>query len=272
MSGNYSPIPIIDRMSSVLEYILTQTSGTTACTLLRTMDIPKTTLYRLLASMTQNEFLAYHPETGVYTLDAKFAETYISMDERVSWLREVSMPYLQFLANQVQETVKLSVLSGLQSYTISSVEGNRPMRISIDTGAIFSLHAGAAGKVLLASLSEQSIHRYFDLYGVRYTEATITSAEEILEELKIFHKLGYTVDQGEYMPEIRAVAAPVLDPVGQTIAAISIAYPATMQDHMDIPQLAAQIIQIAQSIAAALNNKEIWERPARLVGEQTFWG
>lgn len=267
MSGNYSPIPIIDRMSSVLEYVLSQRNGAPACALLRAMDIPKTTLYRLLASMTQNEFLAYHPETGVYTLGAKFAETYISMDERVSWLREVAMPYLQFLANQVQETVKLSVLSGLQSYTISSVEGNRPMRISIDTGAIFPLHAGAAGKVLLASLSEQSIHRYYDLYGISYTDATITSVDEILKELETFRKQGYAIDRGEYMPEIRAVAAPILDPAGQTIAAISIAYPAAMQDHIDIPQLAAQIIQTAQSIAAALNTKEIWERPARLVGE-----
>jgi len=269
MSGNYTPIPIIDRMASILDYITTERNGITARDLLRTMDIPKTTLYRLLASMTQNEFLTYHPETSLYTLGAKFTTTYVSMDERASCLREAAMPHLQFLANQVQETVKLSVLSGLQSYTISSVEGNRPMRISIDTGAIFPLHAGAAGKVLLASLSEQSIQRYYKLYGVRYTDATIMSVEDIMKELETFRKQGYTIDRGEYMSEIWAVAAPVLDPAGQIIAAISIAYPAATQDHIDIPQLAALIIQTAQSIAAAFSAKESWERPARLVGEQT---
>ena len=268
MSGHYSSVPIIDRMSSVLTRIIEDPNGKTASELLKSEDIPKTTLYRLLASMVQNEFLAYHPETGIYSLGSKFTSTYVSMDERASRLREVALPHLRFLAEQVQETVKLSVLSGMHSYTISSVEGTRPMRISIDTGAVFPLHAGAAGKVLMCCLSEQAIRRYYELYGIRYTDTTIMTVEEILQELDIVRKQGFAVDRGEYMSEIRAVAVPVLDTVGQTIAAISIAYPASTQEHTDIDYLAAIITQTARSVSAAFCAKEIWDRPARLIREQ----
>ena len=126
MSSHYSPIPIINRMSSLLNSILASPNGLRANELLRTENIPKTTLYRLLTSMTENELLTYIPTSGVYTLGPKFTAAYTSMDERAGRLREAAMPHLRFLAEQVQETVKLTVLSGMQSYTIASVEGTRP--------------------------------------------------------------------------------------------------------------------------------------------------
>ena len=58
--------------------------------------------------------------------------------------------------------MKLTVLSGLRSYA-AAVEGGRPIRVSIDPGAVFPLHAGAAGKVLMCSLSRQSIRWYYVL-------------------------------------------------------------------------------------------------------------
>ena len=115
MSSHYSPIPIINRMSNLLNSILASPNGLRANELLRTENIPKTTLYRLLTSMTENELLTYIPTSGVYTLGPKFTAAYTSMDERAGRLREAAMPHLRFLAEQVQETVKLTVLSGMQS-------------------------------------------------------------------------------------------------------------------------------------------------------------
>lgn len=267
MSNNYSAIPIIDRMALVLDFISENSGTATAASILRAMDIPKTTLYRLLASMTENDLLTFLPETGSYCIGPKFTATYISMDERNGKLREIAAPHLQFLADQVQETVKLSVLSNLQSYTISSVEGNRPIRISIDTGAVFPLHAGAAGKVLLCSLSEHMLRRYYELYGVRYTDTTIMTVPDMLLELEKIRTQGYATDRGEYMSEIQAVAAPITAPGRQTIAAVSIAYPTSTHTAAEEQRFINILIQTCHFISDAMSTADIWEHPARLIQE-----
>lgn len=267
MSSNYSSIPIIDRMASVLDIILDIPNGITASELLHLLDIPKTTLYRLLSSMVQNELLSYFSETGTYTIGPKFTLTYVSMEERASRLREAAMPHLHALADQIEETVKLSVLSGLQSYTIATVESSRPLRISVDTGALFPLHAGATGKILMCSLNDAAMQRYFKSYGIAYTDATITDITEMKKELEIIRKRGYATDVGEYMPEIYAVAAPVTDCSGQITAAISIAYPSMHKDHIRMDELAAQLQQTAAAVGIAYISEEVQKYPARLIQE-----
>ncbi len=265
MSSNYTPIPIINRMASILNRVLASSCGVGTGELLRSESIPKTTLYRLLKSMVDNEFLLYLPESGVYTIGPKFTASYVALDERVSRLRDTAMPFLQQLADQVQETIKLTVLSGMQSYTVTSVEGSRPLRISIDTGAVFPLHAGASGKVLMSSLTRPAIERYYAQFGIRYTDTTIMSIEAMERELSQIRTCGYAVDNGEYMSEIKAVAAPVCDAARQIIAAVSITYPSSNQEHIDMEQLVSQVMLTARKIGEAAASKEIWENPARLV-------
>ena len=271
MSSNYAPIPIINRMTSILDKVLTSPSGVSTTELLRSEDIPKTTLYRLLASMTVNEYLSYSSETGTYILGNKFTTTYVSLDERVFRLREAALPFLRRLADEVQETVKLTVLSGMQSYTVASFEGSRPLRISIATGAIFPLHAGASGKVLMCTLSSSAVRQYYAFYGKAYTDNTIMSIEEMEKELAQIRAQGYATDNGEYMPEIKAIAVPVYDASRQIIASISISYPSTYQDHIDCQHLIAQAAQTAQQISTALVTQNHHAPLAQLINHNTIY-
>ena len=164
--------------------------------------------------------------------------------------------------------VKLTVISGLLSYTIASVESSSPLRISIDTGAVFPLHAGAAGKILMCCLDDNLIYRYYQLHGIRYTDKTIMEFDEIKRELELVRKRGYATDSGEYLPEIRAVAVPVLNSAGQIIASISVTYPSFVEERIDIEQLASQITQTANSVSEAFRTFRHKSRvPAKVVQE-----
>lgn len=252
MSSNYVPIPIINRMTAILDKVLFDPAGITAAELLRTEDIPKTTLYRLLNSMTENQYLSYSSETGRYTLGEKFTATYVSLDERVSRLRDVASPFLRQLAEDVQETVKLTVLSGMQSYTVASFEGNKPLRIRIATGAVFPLHAGASGKVLMCTLSDSAVQSYYANYGVRYTDKTIMNPEAMIKELSEIRRRGYAIDDNEYMSEIKAIAVPVYDQYNAIIASISISYPSPHRDHIDRQWLISEAEKTAKKITESL--------------------
>lgn len=71
-------------------------------------------------------------------------------------LKDIARPYLKSLADSIQETVKISVLSGMQAFTLISIEGSRPIRINIDTGALFPLNAGADEFALI--IRERVLH------------------------------------------------------------------------------------------------------------------
>lgn len=267
MSEKYAPIPIIDRMASVLDILMENPNGIRSSDLLRTENIPKTTLYRLLASMTKNGFLSYSEKTGLYSIGAKLMSLCGSVEEQANFLREIAMPHLHLLANQVRETVKLAVLSGMRIYTLATVEGDQPLRISIDPGAIFPLHAGASAKILLSTFSDAMIdHLFFN--STPYTEFTITSAEEMKKELERIRACGYAIDRGEYILEINAVAVPITDLSGRTIAALSVTYPSFSKETIDIPLLASQLAKTARMISEEMAMRENVALPARLLQER----
>ncbi len=265
MSSNYAPIPIIDRMSAILDIVLSSPNGASASELFHRENIPKTTLYRLLTTMVQNEFLSYNPDTGLYTIGIKFTMTYVSMDEQTNYLKETSMPHLNRLVEQVQETVKLSVLSGWNAYVIASVESQQPIRIKIDTGGSFPLHAGATGKILMCDFSKSTIEKYYKIYGSRYTSTTIMSVAEMEAELNTIRTCGYALDNGEYLPEILAIAVPIKNQGGNTIAALSVPYPSLHRDRIDVEKTIELLKQTASAISLSYSPKGTKENPARLV-------
>ena len=101
MGSSYSPIPIINRMTEVLNEILGTSSGLTATELMKRLDIPKTTLYRLLASLCDNNFLQYNEHNSKYTMGRKFSYVYSRFNEKYNAIKRASHIHLQELANRI---------------------------------------------------------------------------------------------------------------------------------------------------------------------------
>lgn len=117
----------------------------------------------------------------------------------------------------------------------------------------------------MCSLDEEIVERYYSQYGTSYTENTIIDVKEIKEELQKIRTSGFAIDKGEYMTEIHAVAAPIKNPVGAIIAAVSIAYPVSNLDNLDTQKLANQVMQTAYAISLSFNERETRSQPAKLV-------
>lgn len=76
----------------------------------------------------------------------------------------------------------------------------------------FDLHCTAAGKAILASLDEDRRDEIVAQSGLpAQTEHTITSREELLDDLATVDERGYAVVDEEQMLGIRAVGAAIMD-------------------------------------------------------------
>jgi DNA-binding IclR family transcriptional regulator len=77
------------------------------------------------------------------------------------------------------------------------------------------------------------------------TKKSITDAATLLREIAEIKRTGIAFDDGEYNPEVRCIAVPVMDFTGQIIGALGISGPVwrlsnqTLQGHAKIVRAAA---------------------------------
>jgi len=120
-------------------------------------------------------------------------------------LPEVAEPHLEALVAEVNETSSVSVLDGDDIVYVARVPTSRIMTVAISVGTRFPSYATSMGRVLLAGLPDGDLDAY--LAKVRLeplTPHTVSSVAALRSELA------------------RAVAAPIRDGNGRTIAAINI--------------------------------------------------
>jgi DNA-binding IclR family transcriptional regulator len=100
------------------------------------------------------------------------------------------------------------------------VESRQDLKITAPIGTTIPLFAGAVGKVFLAWMEEEQTEKIIRSKGLaRFTENTIVDPELYYQELRSVRKMGYAVDDEEYILGVRAVASPIMG-LGQLMSAI----------------------------------------------------
>lgn len=94
-------------------------------------------------------------------------------------------------------------------------------------GSSFPLHATAAGKAMLAELPEDRVREIADRHGLTAcTDHTITDVDALFEELADVRERGVAFNVEEHSEGISAVAAPIQDPNGDLLGALTASGPA----------------------------------------------
>jgi DNA-binding IclR family transcriptional regulator len=93
-------------------------------------------------------------------------------------------------------------------------------------GDYLPLHAGAAGRLLLAYMPRMQRHDIISRLPLKqYTDLTFTDPQALEKTFKEIRCKGYAVSRGEREPEAYSVVAPVWDASRQVIASLSISGP-----------------------------------------------
>ena len=246
-------IPAIDRMMDVLSYLERKPSGASTRELVEVVHLPRTTVYRMLNSLHFYGMVRHLPD-GNYVLGTRL----ISLAARVLPSAAdidivlLATPHMERLSETTGEGCKLSILSDGGVVVIAASAGTRSDALAGIPGQRLPLHAGAASKMLLASLTKSELDAVLPESLARYTAQTITSAKSLRAELTKIRRQGWAWDEGEFAPGTHAFAAPVPDRNGHTIAALSLPYLAGEDESARLDMLRAATISSAGAIAADL--------------------
>jgi DNA-binding IclR family transcriptional regulator len=134
---------------TVLQAIATSRSGLTVQQVADHIGVHRTIAYRLLSTLAQFRLVA-KGEDGRYRSAAALAVLGASFDNNV---RQLSLPTLRGLADELGSTVSLLVAEGDQQVAIAViVPTNVFYQLSFHEGSRYPLELGAAGIALLACM------------------------------------------------------------------------------------------------------------------------
>ena len=138
-------------------------------------------------------------------------------------LPEVASPHLERLVEEVHESSSMSVLDGDDIVYVARVPMARIMTVAINVGTRFPAYATSMGRVLLAALPGNALEEYLDRVTLQQlAPRTTTSPDALRAELSRVQAQGYAIVDQELEGGLRAVAAPVRDKAGTTVAAINV--------------------------------------------------
>jgi DNA-binding IclR family transcriptional regulator len=187
--------------------------------------LPKTTVFRVLSSLVERGYCECDPQTGKYSLGFELLRL-ADIRRRQTNVHDVAAPAMREIRNAVNETVILSVRAGDSRVHIDFVEGLHAMRRMADLGVPAPLYAGAASKVLLAGMNDDEIDAYLDRTDLAaFQDSTITDRAMLWREVRSIRKRGFAESKGELFAGGGALAAPIRDFSGKTIAVLDILTP-----------------------------------------------
>jgi DNA-binding IclR family transcriptional regulator len=195
------------------------------------LDIPRSTIYRYVRILCEKGLLEKtgSAEYGLGLALIELGRNALSSNRE---LRLIVLPSMKRIAEEVGESVSLMRLYNRRAVCIESIEGRQALRVTIERGRTQPLHAGASSKVLLASIPEDEWHDLLDLPLQRFTATTITELADLQVDIGRVRQHGFCVSDGEIDVGARAVAVPLVNTRGDTVAALSIEAPASrMDDH-----------------------------------------
>jgi len=226
--------------------LLRDRDGATASEVTDELDLGKSAVYNHLTTLYNNEMLV--KEGDEYYLSMQFLEygTYAKKRKKVY---ETAEPIVERLSEEVGEWANFIIEEHDQAVIVHEATGDHFIALD-DVGSRMSLHSVAAGKAILAHLPEERTQGIIDRVGLpSYTPQTITSEQELFEELEAIRDRGYAFNDEEFTQGLRAVAAPVRTAYGGVAGAVSISGPTNrMQGEWFTEEIPSRLLEEASEI------------------------
>lgn len=216
------------------------------------LGLHKSTTHRLLSVLKKKGLVVMDPTTQLYSLGPALIDlAWIVL--RQQDLRTICRPFMEQLRQVTNETVSLHIRMGHKRVCVEELESDQEVKYSQALGLTAPLHVGAPGKALLAFLPEAELERLLQTLPLApITPETITDLPALQAELDQTRARGYAVSVGERSVWAAAVAAPIRDRSGQTVAAVSVMGPSHRLTAEVLPALGKRVMAAVRDVSAAL--------------------
>jgi DNA-binding IclR family transcriptional regulator len=220
------------------------------------VNLHKSVVHRLLATLKAFQMLEQSPETGKYTVGPKafeFGTIYMN--------NPLIMEGRRLLPGLTEETGELAHMAILNQGSLLYVihQGSpKSLLVYVPVGIRNPLNTTALGKVLLAWKDEAEVRQLLQIQGMEQrTEKSITEIDVFIAELSKVRVQGFALDNEETKISSRCLAFPVRDNTGMVVAGISISGTIRTIPEERIEEMAAIVRNYALAISERLGYNDL---------------
>lgn len=246
-TGADSGIKSTDTLFAIVE-TLKERNGAGVTELADELDRSKSTIHSHLKSLEKHRCVVKEGDT--YRIGLRFLN-FGGYAAQQTDLLEIVQSEVDGLVEETGETSQMIVEEHGRGIYLYQNRGDQAVKTDSHVGTEVYLHCTAVGKAILAHLPEGRVHEIVDRHGLpEKTPETVTDRETLFDELEEIRDRGYAFDDGERIPGIRCVAAPVRTDE-TVIGAMSVSGPTKRMKgdtfRHEIPELvcrAARVVEI----------------------------
>lgn len=245
-----SKVPAAENTLRILEYLAGQRGPMPAASIATALDLPRSTVYHLLAVLLGHGFVLHFPEARRYGLGVASYEL-SSAFSRQEPLSRLGRPIIAGLVDAIGESGHIAVLHGRDVVYIVEERAPRRPRLVTDVGVRLPSHLTASGRALLATLPAGQLRAlYPDASAFEdRTGAGPHSYAELKRVVVEARERGYATEDGEVTEGFASVAVSVRDHAGWPAAGIAITFPREHVPREEWPALAARVREAAAELS-----------------------
>lgn len=208
------------RVLDIIEAVVKSSDGLNLTKIAETTQCPKSTLLPILKTLCERNYLAFSPDTLIYTMgrEIRFLSQMYDVNDTILDLIHEQMKKLSKECNQ---TCHLGVRSESEIIYLLKVTASSPIQLISSVGKHLPAYATALGKALLFDTPLKELERLFPGTLQRFTPKTVGNAKELYNN--IHSDATFTFEREEITPHTSCVAIPIRQN-GSIVAALSITY------------------------------------------------
>lgn len=247
----HNPNVAVARAIGILECFSEQEPELSLSELARRVGVNPGTAHRLVADLLIAGYLAKDERHGAYRLGLKvigLAKVAINTQP----IRAEAMGFLERLAVETGANVSLGVLDGTDVVYLARVPSPHAADPYFHAGRRIPAHCSSLGKVLLAYRHRDELTDHLPESLTKYTENTVVSRSQLLEELQEVKATGVATDRGEYMAGTHCIGAPIFDSGRNVVAAVSLSNTHTFLAPAEVESLATNLLRTCGHVSQRL--------------------
>ncbi|HUH88820.1 MAG TPA: IclR family transcriptional regulator [Pusillimonas sp.] len=246
-------VPGLERGLRILCEFTRETPVLTAPELARRLDVPRTTVFRLLVTLESLGFVEKAANGREYQLGTAVLKLGFEYLASLS-LTELGRPILDKLRDDLGYSANLVVRDGRDIIYVQKATAGSIFTSSVHIGTRLPAHATILGRALLCRHSLPALRALYPEETLQtYSAHTPTTVEALFTLLQADKARGYVVAEGFFEPHISSIAAPVLNAEGQVAAALGITIPDAKIPEARHQSLAHTVVAAAAQLSECLD-------------------
>lgn len=256
-------VPGLERGLRLLGEFSSKERTLSAAELARRLDVPRSTVFRLLATLEMMGFVERTDGGREFRLG--MAVLRLGFDYLASLeLTELGRPLLDRLRDEIHYPCNLVVRDGRSIVYVAKSVPSRPFSSTVHVGTRLPAHATVLGRVLLEDLTLEALRKLYPEPRLEvFSESTPRTVEELYDMVQRDRQRGYVLHEGFFEASISSIAAPVRDRSAKVVAALGATIPAARIDPGQLETMVEKVRSAAAELSRLLDYRP--ETPDRAI-------